>query len=149
MTRSLCSRSWSAPALLAVAFLLALLLNPGRAAAQTPQPTGTAATAASNSVALSWNPAPGAFSYNVYRATTAGGEGATPLATGITGSTFYQDSYTDSTAANGTTYYYTITTEDISGESVFSKEVSATPGVALLPAPSLTASPQPAQVVLT
>ena len=70
------------------------------------------------------------------------------MATGITGSTYYQDGYTDSTAVNGTTYYYTITTEDISGESLFSKEVSATPGAALLPAPSLSAAPQPTQIVL-
>src|SRR5216684_2312271 len=42
-----------------------------------PTPTGLAATARNASVALSWNASSGATSYNVYRGTTAGGEGST------------------------------------------------------------------------
>ena len=45
---------------------------------------------ANDSITLTWTPSPGATSYNVYRGTTSGGEGTTPIAT-TTGTT-----YTDS-----------------------------------------------------
>ena len=85
-------------------------------------PTGLTATAGNAQVALSWTGSTGATSYNVYRGTTSGGESATALATGLTGTT-----YTDSTAANGTTYYYKVAAVDASGTSGMSNEASATP----------------------
>lgn len=42
--------------------------------------------------------------YSVLRGTTSGGESSTPIATGIT-----TTSYLDTTAVSGTTYYYEIT----------------------------------------
>jgi fibronectin type 3 domain-containing protein len=69
--------------------------------APPPPPNKLSATPTSTGVvSLSWTASPGATTYNVYRATTQGGEGNVPLATGVTGLSF-----TDLTAANGTTYY--------------------------------------------
>jgi len=79
-------------------------------------------------VTLNWFAPSGASAYNVYRGTTPGGEGATPIATGITGTTF-----TDTGLTRGTAYYYVITAVDGSpgvqggGESARSSEASASP----------------------
>jgi hypothetical protein len=89
--------------------------------APPPTPTGLAATPGSGSVALSWNASSGATDYNIYRGTTSGGEGSTPVAT--TAST----SYTDTGLTNGTTYYYTVSATNSAGTSAQSSEVSATP----------------------
>ncbi|OIQ88781.1 amylopullulanase precursor [mine drainage metagenome] len=85
-------------------------------------PTGLQATAGNGSVSLSWGSSSGAASYNLYRATTAGGEGSTPYQTGLTGTT-----YTDSAVTNGTTYYYTVAAVNSNGASGQSSEVNATP----------------------
>ena len=55
-------------------------------------------------MSISWNPAAGATSYNVYRSTTSGGEGTTPI--GSTTST----SYTDTGLSSGppTLYHYKV-----------------------------------------
>jgi fibronectin type 3 domain-containing protein len=55
-------------------------------------------------MSISWNAAAGAASYNVYRSTTSGGEGTTPI--GSTAGT----SFTDSGLASGppTLYYYKV-----------------------------------------
>jgi hypothetical protein len=85
-------------------------------------PTGLTATAGSNSVSLSWTAPSGTVTgYNIYRGTSAGSEVklASPSGTGTT--------YTDSTAANGTTYYYEVTAINGSAEGAKSNEVSATP----------------------
>ena len=76
----------------------------------------------SGKMSISWKPAAGATSYNVYRATTAGGEGTTPI--GSTTST----SYTDTGLASGppTLYYY---------------KVAAVTGSAVSPLSAETASP--------
>jgi fibronectin type 3 domain-containing protein len=75
-----------------------------------------------SSVTLAWTASAGATSSDVYRSTTANGEGGTPLATGVTGA-----SYTDKTAVFGTTYFYKVSAVNGGGQSGLSNEVSATP----------------------
>ena len=68
-------------------------------------PTGVEAhPPSSGRIVVSWNAAVGATSYNIYRSTTPGGEGTTPI--GSTTST----SYTDTGLTNGppTLYYYKV-----------------------------------------
>src|SRR5262249_34624516 len=86
-----------------------------------PAPTNLVATANVGQVALSWNAVSGASSYNVYRGTSPGGEGATPLATGVTGTSF-----TDNQVTPGTTYYYQVSAVNLGGEGARSSERSAT-----------------------
>ncbi len=86
-----------------------------------PVPTGLSATAGNAQVALSWTVSTGATSYNIKRATVSGGP-YTTIATGVSAT-----SYTDTTAANGTTYYYVVSAVNTSGESANSAQVSATP----------------------
>lgn len=83
-------------------------------------PTGLNATAGINQVALSWAPSPAAASYNVKRSTSSGGTYTTIASTTAA-------SFTDSTAVNGTTYYYVVSALNSQGESANSGEVSATP----------------------
>jgi fibronectin type 3 domain-containing protein len=82
-------------------------------------PTGLAAVATTSQVALSWNTVAGATSYHVLRGTSSGSY--TSLASGVAGV-----SYTDTTAANGTTYYYVVRSHN-GADSVNSSEVSARP----------------------
>ena len=93
-------------------------------------PANLTASASDSQVGLSWSASGGATSYNAYRGLTAGGEGSTPFATGIIGT-----SYTDTAVTNGTTYYYKVTAVNANGESSQSNEVSVTPN-AVLAAPS-------------
>ena len=95
--------------------------NTSGTAAAPPTPTGLVATAGNGSVALTWTASTGATSYSVYRGTTSGGEGTTPVGTSTTAS------FTDTGLTNGTTYYYTITASDSAGTSAHSSEVHATP----------------------
>ncbi len=108
-------------------------------------PTGLGATAGNAQVALTWTASSGATSYNVYRGTSAGGESTTAIATGITSAT-----YTDSSVANGMTYYYKVAAVNSSGTSAYSNEASATPNAPIAPpAPtSLAATGGNAQVAL-
>jgi fibronectin type 3 domain-containing protein len=86
-------------------------------------PAGLAAAAGDNSVALIWNAAAFSTSYNVKRSTTSGsGYAIISTAGAVTGT-----NYTDSTAINGTPYYYVVSGTNAAGESVNSSEVSATP----------------------
>jgi fibronectin type 3 domain-containing protein len=94
-------------------------------------PTGLVATPGNNSVGLTWNASAGATGYSVYRGTSPGGEATTALATPAT------NSFTDTSAVNGTTYYYKVTAKNTTGTSTASAEVHATPsgsggGTALL-----------------
>jgi fibronectin type 3 domain-containing protein len=99
------------------------------------QVTGVTATGAPGQVTVSWSPDQGAVTYNVYRATTSGGEGTTPTWSGITGT-----SYVDTTATPGTLYYYEVSAvdpksaspTDTAGESAKSTEVSAQASTRLL-----------------
>lgn len=59
--------------------------------------------------------------FNVYRGITQGGEGTTPLASGIT-----TLSYTDSTVVRGSFYCYEVTAVNTVGESPKSNEICGT-----------------------
>jgi len=76
-------------------------------------------------VQLNWgaSPSSGVVGYNVYRGTTAGGETSTPINSGgpVTGTSF-----TDTTAAGGTKYYYVVKATNGSSESTPSVEASTT-----------------------
>ena len=103
----------------------------------TVAPTALAATAAADSVALSWTAPAGAVAYNVYRGTAAGAE--TLLKAGVTST-----SYTDTTAVKGTRYYVVTAVNGnlapLAAESVPSSEVFFVPPLASVPsAPVLTA----------
>jgi cellulose 1,4-beta-cellobiosidase len=84
-------------------------------------PAGLNATAGNAQVSLTWNNSADATSYSVKRSTVSGGP-YSAIVTGLTGT-----SYTDSTALNGTTYYYVVTASNSAGESANSSQVSATP----------------------
>ena len=101
-----------------------------------PPPTGLSATGGNAQVALTWTASTGATSYDVYRGTTSGGESSTPIATGVTST-----SYTDKTAANGTTYYYTVAGVNASGVGGVSNEASAEPVLPTTFVEKTTASP--------
>jgi autotransporter-associated beta strand protein len=82
-------------------------------------PTGLSATPAFGQVALSWTAASYATSYQVKRATVAGGPYTTVASeTGL--------SYTDSGLPSGSTRYYIVSAVNITG-TADSAEVSATP----------------------
>jgi hypothetical protein len=100
------------------------------------------ATPGNGNVSLNWSGATGASGYTIKRSTTTG-SGYTNLATGVTGTTFK-----DSTAVNGTTYYYVVVSTNTNSGSNNSAEVNATP-VAPPAAPTgLTATPGNATVTL-
>jgi len=87
-------------------------------------PAALTATGGDGAVALDWadNTEPDIARYTVYRS-TAGGGPYNAVATGVTFS-----SYSDNSVINGTTYYYVVTAADTSlNESVNSAQASATP----------------------
>ncbi|HXJ56559.1 MAG TPA: fibronectin type III domain-containing protein, partial [Verrucomicrobiae bacterium] len=92
-------------------------------------PTGLTATAGDARVDLNWNPSSGATSYNVKRSTVSGGP-YTTIASGVT-----TTAYTDTTAANGTTYYYVVTAVNAAGEGPDSNQAVATPQPGTAPNP--------------
>ncbi len=98
----------------------------GNATTLTPAPTGvTAVAAASTTITIAWTAQPNAVSYNIYRGNASGGESTTPIATGIT-----TTSYVDSTAPVGASYYYVTAVNGniapLNSESAPSTEVNAT-----------------------
>jgi subtilase family serine protease len=106
-------------------------------------PANLTAAAGNGSVTLSWTASTGAISYNLYRGTTSGGEGSTPVKTGIASTT-----YTD-TVANGVTYYYEVSATNSAGTSGLSNEASATPvapALAITSGPTATASRTSARI---
>jgi fibronectin type 3 domain-containing protein len=113
-------------------------------------PQSLTATGGNGSVSMSWatpssNGGSPITGYNVYRGTTSGGESATPIATGVT-----TTSFTDPSAVNGTTYYYTVAAVNAAGVSPQSNEASATPQATVPSAPKgLVASAGDGSVVLS
>ncbi len=85
-------------------------------------PTGLTATAGDAQVKLSWNASSGTLpiTYNVYRGISSGGESSTPIATGLSSTSF-----TDSGVANGTRYFYQVSATNIAATSSRSSEASA------------------------
>ena len=67
-------------------------------------PSGLAGVPGNNQVALTWNPLPGATSYNLKRSAVSGGPYTVITSSGLVTAT----NYLDSTATNGGTYYYAI-----------------------------------------
>jgi hypothetical protein len=98
-------------------------------------PTGLSALSGDSQVSLSWS-APGfdggsaITNYRVYRGTTPAGETFLANAGTATG-------YTDTSAVNGTTYYYEVSAENGNGEGPRSNEATATPAVLVAPAEPL------------
>jgi fibronectin type 3 domain-containing protein len=95
-----------------------------RAAAAVPAPpAGDELTAnADSSITITWPASAGATSYNLYRGTTSGGEGSTPVATTT------QTTYTDKNLSPTPVYFYQITAVNAAGESARTPEdASKTP----------------------
>ena len=85
--------------------------------------SGTGVAATPHTVALSWTASTSTVSgYNVYRGTTSNG----PYSTKLNSSLVTSVGYSDSTVADGTTYYYVVTAVDSSNvESVDSNQATA------------------------
>jgi hypothetical protein len=90
-----------------------------------PAPTGLTATSGNAQVTLAWNASTGATSYAIYRGTSAGGEGATAIATATA------TSYVNTGLTNGTTYFYKVAAVNAAGTSGKSNEASAKPNAPL------------------
>ena len=84
-------------------------------------------TAGNNQVVLNWAAPANTTSYNVYRSTVSGELGTALQMYG------WQTTYTDLTAVNGTTYYYTVKAANY-GNNQNSDQVAATPEGAAEPA---------------
>src|SRR5262249_19327069 len=79
------------------------------------------AVAGDSRVSLAWSAATGATSYTVLRGVTTGGP-YSPIASNLK-----VKSYPDTTAVNGTTYYYVVSASNAMGQSGNSNEAVATP----------------------
>jgi hypothetical protein len=89
-------------------------------------PTGVTATPGNAQVTLNWTASPTANSYNIGRSTTNGG----PYA--MIASNVMLSVYADIGLANGTTYYYVITSVSALGQSPNSTQASAAPAGPIL-----------------
>jgi cytochrome c biogenesis protein CcdA/fibronectin type 3 domain-containing protein len=90
-------------------------------------PQNLAANAGNGNVVLTWstpadNGGAAITGYKVYRGTSSGGQGITPIAT--LGNVL---TYTNTGLTNGATYYYKVSAVNSKGEGVSCIEVSATP----------------------
>jgi fibronectin type 3 domain-containing protein len=107
-------------------------------------PSGLQATPGNAQITLTWNTSNGAISYNLKRATTAGGPYMTIGSPTIS-------SFTNTGLTNGNSYFYVVSALNAAGESANSGEVTATPMASVTPpaAPAgLMAAPGNAQVRL-
>ena len=86
-------------------------------------PTGLTARGGVNQVTLSWTASASGtapITYNVFRGPTSGGEAATAIATGLSGTTF-----TDTGLATGGTYFYQVAASNAAGTTAHSSEATA------------------------
>lgn len=87
--------------------------------------SGSGTSGSSHNVALTWSASPssGVVGYYIYRGTSSGGEGQTPINATPLNST----SFTDDSVTAGTEYFYTVTSvgSDGSVQSTASNEASA------------------------
>ncbi len=104
--------------------LNSFLVTGGTPALVPVAPDGVTTTASSGKVTLTWQPVAGATSYIIRRSSTLAGGPYSTVATATSAS------YADSTASNGTTYYYEIIAVNANGQSVGSALATATPGLA-------------------
>jgi hypothetical protein len=95
-------------------------LGPDQVITPPAAPSGLNVSANGSSVQISWTSMPGATSYTIKRATSPGGP-FTVIESGISGT-----SYTDSPAADGTTYYYVVMGSNSSGDGAISTSASTT-----------------------
>jgi len=119
-------------------FIDHLLIQTDTGTISTPPqaPGNLVATGQDGSVALAWDPAPTATSYNVKRGASASG----PFTT-IGSPT--DPSFLDGNVSNGTTYYYVVSAINAVGEGPGSAVASATPDAPSAPEPptNLVATP--------
>jgi uncharacterized protein YjdB len=94
-------------------------------------PTLPSAVSGTGQVTISWAAVSGATSYNLYWSTTSGV--TTTTGTQIPNVT---SPYTQTSLANGTTYYYVVTAVNGAGESTASAQVSAVPQISASGAPT-------------
>ena len=86
-------------------------------------PTGLMATPGDKQVALAWSAVSGTgITYNVYRGTSANGEAAGAIATGLV-----TPAFVNTGLINGTTYFYRVAAVSANGTSGKSNEASAKP----------------------
>lgn len=99
-----------------------------------PAPTSVRAYAGNNCNLICWPVQPGATGYEILRSTTSG-SGYVSLTNGVTGpicgSGWNNASWLDTTAVNGTTYYYVVRSLNPVGGSPNSPEASATPNAGI------------------
>ena len=96
--------------------------TPEHPAAAPAVPGGVVASAGASEVRVDWAPVAYATSYNVYYGTAPGVTPATGTKVPATG-----DTWVVPALANGTAYYFVVTSVNAAGESAASAEVSATP----------------------
>lgn len=97
-------------------------------------PTFSSVTAPGCSpISVIWNSASGAVSYDLFRKVSGGAYSATPLAAGLT-----TTSYSDSDITNGVTYVYQLKASSACGASTLSADSA---GVTATTAPFITSSP--------
>jgi hypothetical protein len=84
-------------------------------------PNGLSAYAKSNGVVLAWQPQSGAEGYRVYRGTSSSN-----ITTLVSGGTITPSTYTDTSASNGTKYYYAVKAVFSGVETAASTPASAT-----------------------
>ena len=84
-------------------------------------PTGLTLTRGNTTAVLNWTGVSGATTYNIYRSTSSGGEGNTPIAN-QSGTTF-----NDSGLSNTTQYYYKVAAVSAVGTGPMSMEVTSAP----------------------
>ena len=123
-----------------------------------PAPASVTAYPGNASMLLTWPVTAGATSYNVSRSITSGSNYSS-IAAGVLGpvcgSGMQNASWLDTTATNGTTYYYVVQSANTTGTSANSPQsVAAAPSSATATSPpaaptSVTATPSSGQVAVT